>query len=115
MQIRVEEFLVRGVTQCYNCNNFYHTAKNRHLKPRCLKGGKEHPTKQCIIKEKQDNPYCINCQEYDHTACYTKCPKFPRPKKGSPLPINKTFTSNVRKEGVSFANIVSGVTSPNPK
>ncbi|GFU36826.1 hypothetical protein TNCV_2197851 [Trichonephila clavipes] len=35
-------------------------------------------------------------------------------KTGLPLPINKTFTSNVCTEGVSFANIVSGVTSPTP-
>ncbi|GFY02877.1 transposable element Tcb2 transposase [Trichonephila clavipes] len=112
--LRVEGFLVRGVTQCYNCNNFYHTADNCHLKPRCLKCGSDHPTKQFTIKEKQDTPYCINCQEYGHTACFTKCPKFSKPKKGSPLPLNKTFKSNARREGVSFANIVSGDTSPSP-
>ncbi|GFW74248.1 uncharacterized protein TNCV_2524521 [Trichonephila clavipes] len=114
LQIRVEGFLVRGITQCYNCNNFYHTAENCHLKPRCLKCGKEHTTKQCPIKERQENPFCINCQEYGHSACYTKCPKFPRPKKGSPLLEIKNFNSNVRKEGVSFANVVSGVTFPSP-
>ncbi|GFY21926.1 hypothetical protein TNCV_3295701 [Trichonephila clavipes] len=34
-------------------------------------------------------------------------PIVPKPKKGSPLPANKTFDRNVRREGVSFANIVS--------
>ncbi|GFW66380.1 uncharacterized protein TNCV_3433421 [Trichonephila clavipes] len=97
-----------GITQCFNCNNFFHTAKNCHLKPRPLKCGKEHPTRQCPIKERQDNPFCINCQEYGHSACYTKCLKFPKPKKGSPLSANKTFESNVHREGVSFANVVSG-------
>ncbi|GFY02347.1 uncharacterized protein TNCV_3502291 [Trichonephila clavipes] len=81
---------------------------NYHLKPRCLKCGKEHPTRQCPIKKRQENPFCINCQEYGHSACYTKCPKFLKPKKGTPLTANKTFESNVRREGVSFANIVSG-------
>ncbi|GFV50782.1 hypothetical protein TNCV_503601, partial [Trichonephila clavipes] len=41
-----------------------------------------------------------------------KCPKFPQPKKDSPIFLNKTFNSNVLKQGVSFANVVSGVTSP---
>ncbi|GFV73293.1 hypothetical protein TNCV_2987741 [Trichonephila clavipes] len=34
-------------------------------------------------------------------------PNLPKPKKGSPLSENKTFDGNVRREGVSFANIVS--------
>ncbi|GFU03882.1 nucleic-acid-binding protein from transposon X-element [Trichonephila clavipes] len=74
LQVRVEGFLVRGITQCYNCNNFFHTASECRLKPRCLKCGKEHPTKQCPIKERQENPFCINCKEHGHSACYTKCP-----------------------------------------
>ncbi|GFV87459.1 hypothetical protein TNCV_4034311 [Trichonephila clavipes] len=63
-------------------------------------------------KGRQENPFCINCQEYGLSACYTKCPKFPKPKKGTPLTANKIFESNVRREGVSFANIVSGTASP---
>ncbi|GFW88428.1 nucleic-acid-binding protein from transposon X-element [Trichonephila clavipes] len=108
IQVKIEGYLIRGITQCFNCNNFFHTVENCHLKPRCLKCGKEHPTRQCPIKERQENPFCINCQEYGHSACYAKCPKFPKPKKGTPLTANKTFESNVRREGVSFANIVSG-------
>ncbi|GFT12066.1 uncharacterized protein TNCV_726531 [Trichonephila clavipes] len=114
MQVKIESYLIRGITQCFNCNNFFHTAENCHLKPRCLKCGKEHPTRQCPIKERQENPFCINCQEYGHSACYTKCPKFPKPKNGTPLTANKTFESNVRREGVSFANIVSGTAPPPP-
>ncbi|GFT16195.1 uncharacterized protein TNCV_613251 [Trichonephila clavipes] len=56
--------------------------------PRCLKYGKQHLTKDCEIKERQENLFCINCEAYGHTACYTKCPKFPKPKKGAPL-VNK--------------------------
>ncbi|GFW69261.1 uncharacterized protein TNCV_2366391 [Trichonephila clavipes] len=112
MQVKIQGYLIRRITQCFNCNNFFHTIENCHLKPRCLKCGKEHPTRQCPIKERQENPFCINCQEYGHSACYTKCPKFPKPKKGTPLTANKTFESNVRREGVSFANIVSGTAPP---
>ncbi|GFU00018.1 uncharacterized protein TNCV_1659741 [Trichonephila clavipes] len=77
---------------------------------RCLKCGKEHPTKECDIKERQENPYCINCNAYGDTPCYAKCPNFPKPRKGYPL-LNrnsKKFTSNNVVEGISFANMVSG-------
>ncbi|GFT92302.1 nucleic-acid-binding protein from transposon X-element [Trichonephila clavipes] len=69
MQIRVDGYLIRGITQCFRCNNFYHTAANCHIKPRCLKCDEEHLTKDCKIKERLENPYCINCHVYGHTAC----------------------------------------------
>ncbi|GFS65151.1 uncharacterized protein TNCV_204471 [Trichonephila clavipes] len=112
MQVKIKGYLIRGITQCFNCINFFHTAENCHLKPRCLKSLKEHPTRQCPIMELQENPFCINCQEYGHSACYTKCPKFPKPKKGTFLTANKTFERNVRRESVSFANIVRGTAPP---
>ncbi|GFW10399.1 hypothetical protein TNCV_5097501 [Trichonephila clavipes] len=59
-------------------------------------------------------PLLQNCQEYGHSACYTKCPKFPKSKRGTPLTSNKTFESNVHGEGVSFANIFSGTAPPPP-
>ncbi|GFV10971.1 nucleic-acid-binding protein from transposon X-element [Trichonephila clavipes] len=112
LQVRVEGFLVRGITQCYNCNNFFHTASECRLKPRCLKCGKEHPTKQCPIKERQENPFCINCKEHGHSASYTKCPLFPKPKKGATLPMISKTKINKCKEGITYANVVSGRDSP---
>ncbi|GFX44469.1 nucleic-acid-binding protein from transposon X-element [Trichonephila clavipes] len=97
LQVKVEGYLVRGITQCFNCNNFYHTAANCFMKPRCLKCGKDHATRNCHIKERQENPFCINCQDFGHSACYTKCPKFPQPKKGAAFsdPIKrKIFQAN---------------------
>ncbi|GFV61288.1 nucleic-acid-binding protein from transposon X-element [Trichonephila clavipes] len=111
LQVKVEGYLVRGITQCYNCNNFYHTAANCFMKPRCLKCGKEHGTKNCHLKERQLNPFCINCQDFGHSACYTKCPEFPQPKKGTAFSDptkKKSFSSKWTKEGISFANVVSG-------
>ncbi|GFX41725.1 uncharacterized protein TNCV_234041 [Trichonephila clavipes] len=70
------------------------------------------PCFRSLSKERQDNPYCINCETYGHTACYTKCPKFPKPRQGNPL-VNrnkKVFTSNNVVEGISFANMVAGKT-----
>ncbi|GFV41460.1 nucleic-acid-binding protein from transposon X-element [Trichonephila clavipes] len=37
LTVKVDGYESRGVTQCYQCNNFNHTADNCHLKPRCLK------------------------------------------------------------------------------
>ncbi|GFV25568.1 uncharacterized protein TNCV_1594211, partial [Trichonephila clavipes] len=28
LQVKVEGYLIRGITRCFNCNNFYHTAEN---------------------------------------------------------------------------------------
>ncbi|GFT80926.1 uncharacterized protein TNCV_1935241 [Trichonephila clavipes] len=112
MQVKIEGYSVKGTTQCFNCNDFYHTAANCHMTPRCLKCGKAHLTKECEIKDRQENPFCINCEVYGHTACYTKCPKFPKPKNGYPITNRnkKVFTSNNVVEGISFANMVTGKT-----
>ncbi|GFS80054.1 uncharacterized protein TNCV_2988361 [Trichonephila clavipes] len=110
LQVKVEGYLVRGITQCFNCNNFYHTAANCFMKPRCLKCVKEHATKNCHSKERQLNPFCVNCQDFGHSACYTKCPKFLQPKKGTAFSNptkKKSFSSKWTKEGISFANVVS--------
>ncbi|GFT03237.1 uncharacterized protein TNCV_3610921 [Trichonephila clavipes] len=85
-------------------------AANCFMKPRCLKCGKEHATKNCHIKDRLTNPFCINCQDFGHSACYTKCPEFPQPKKGTAFtdPIKKkNFVSKWTKEGISFAIVVS--------
>ncbi|GFU74851.1 uncharacterized protein TNCV_4961791 [Trichonephila clavipes] len=116
LKISVEGYSIRGVTQCYKCNNFYHTAANCFMQPRCIKCGKDHMTKDCAITEKVDNPFCINCHVYGHTACYTKCPRFPKPKSAPPkISSNKNiFKSNNVKENISFANVVTGKTQSNP-
>ncbi|GFW65525.1 putative RNA-directed DNA polymerase from transposon X-element [Trichonephila clavipes] len=116
LQVRVEGYSINGVTQCYKCNNFYHTAANCFMKPRCLKCGKEHTTKECDITSRLENPYCINCLQYGHSACYTKCPKFPKPRNGTPIlnrnKQNTNFNNSKVVEGMSFANVLSGNTPP---
>ncbi|GFY15040.1 uncharacterized protein TNCV_4492931 [Trichonephila clavipes] len=81
------------------------------MKPRCLKCGKEHAAKNCHIKVRLTYPFCINCQDFGHSACYTKCPKFNQPKKGTTFndPVKKkNFVSKWTKEGIPSANVVSG-------
>ncbi|GFV75006.1 hypothetical protein TNCV_4376111 [Trichonephila clavipes] len=46
-----------------------------------LNAVKTMPRETVTSKERQENPFCINCQDFGHSACYTKCPKFPQPKK----------------------------------
>ncbi|GFX31880.1 uncharacterized protein TNCV_3668601 [Trichonephila clavipes] len=86
------------------------------MKPRCLKCGKEHTTKECDITSRLENPYCINCLQYGHSACYTKCPKFPKPRNGTPIlnrnKQNTNFNNSKVVEGLSFANVLSGNTPP---
>ncbi|GFY23159.1 nucleic-acid-binding protein from transposon X-element [Trichonephila clavipes] len=81
LSIRVEGYDGRGVTQCYTCNNFNHSSENCHLKPRCLKCGENHLTRDYPIKQKLETPYCINCNIYGHMANYRGCPSFPNPQK----------------------------------
>ncbi|GFU05101.1 hypothetical protein TNCV_574531 [Trichonephila clavipes] len=58
--------------------------------------------------ERQENPFCINCKEHGHSACYTKCPLFPKPKKGATLPMISKSKVNNCKDGITYANVVSG-------
>ncbi|GFV69315.1 RNA-directed DNA polymerase from mobile element jockey [Trichonephila clavipes] len=81
LQVRVEGYLVRGITQCFNCNNFLSHRRELSYEAKVLKMWKNHATRNCLVKERQENPFCINCQDYGHSACYTKCPKFPSRKK----------------------------------
>ncbi|GFX32250.1 hypothetical protein TNCV_2659261 [Trichonephila clavipes] len=79
------------------------------MQPRCLKCGKNHATRNCLIKERQENPFCINCQDHGHWHATLNVPNPPQPKK-EPLrrPQEKrNFASKWIKEGFS-ANVVSG-------
>ncbi|GFW58598.1 hypothetical protein TNCV_1579301 [Trichonephila clavipes] len=49
MNVTVDGYDGKGVTQCYSCNRFHHTAENCHITPRCLKCGDAHQTRECEI------------------------------------------------------------------
>ncbi|GFX59866.1 nucleic-acid-binding protein from transposon X-element [Trichonephila clavipes] len=98
MNVTVDGYDGKGVTQCYSCNRFHHTAENCHITPRCLKCGEAHQTRDCEI-ERVEKPYCINCETYGHMANYSGCPK-PRKApqvKGTPaaLVTNQANQSNL--------------------
>ncbi|GFU82431.1 nucleic-acid-binding protein from transposon X-element [Trichonephila clavipes] len=97
--VTVEGYESKGITQCYKCQKFNHTASNCHIKPRCLKCGEAHQTAQCLI-QKVENLYCINCKTYGHMANYSKCPLFPKPRKG-------------KFEKPNYSSIVESIVRPN--
>ncbi|GFT08607.1 nucleic-acid-binding protein from transposon X-element [Trichonephila clavipes] len=114
MQIKLDPFRKSNrVTQCYNCNNFHHASQNCFMKTRCLKCGENHRTGECSIKEKIENPLCINCNANGHMASSTECPLFPKPRKGA----GKTAAENRKRNetnkisqvipGLSFAQVLN--------
>ncbi|GFS73338.1 uncharacterized protein TNCV_4712151 [Trichonephila clavipes] len=101
--IKVEGYEGTGVTQCYKCNRFNHTSDNCHMIPRCLKCGEAHQTKDCPI-QRVETAYCINCQTYGHMANYSKCPLFPKPRKGKTTKNNyTTVVDSIVRPNITYA------------
>ncbi|GFY52839.1 hypothetical protein TNIN_412731 [Trichonephila inaurata madagascariensis] len=76
------------------------------MKTRCLKCGEYHRTGTCEIKEKIENPLCINCNAKGHMASSSECPLFTKPRKGkgqSPVEnLKRNFESSQIKPGLSY-------------
>ncbi|GFV60744.1 hypothetical protein TNCV_4092671 [Trichonephila clavipes] len=71
--------------------------------PRCLKCGEAHQTKDCPI-ERVETAYCINCQAYGHMGNYSKCPLFPKPRKGKLVKNNYTsVVDSIVRPNTSYA------------
>ncbi|GFX38288.1 nucleic-acid-binding protein from transposon X-element [Trichonephila clavipes] len=101
LSITVEGFESRGVIQC---NQFNHTAEHCHLTPKCLKCGENHQTRDCQIK-KLDTPFCVNCKVHGHMANYSKCPLFPKPRKGANINSKSILTNNFIRPNISYAQV----------
>ncbi|GFT37071.1 nucleic-acid-binding protein from transposon X-element [Trichonephila clavipes] len=121
LNITVDGYNGRGVTQCFSCNNFHHNADNCYLKPRSLKCGEEHLTKDCPIKQRLETKFCINCQVYGHMANWYGCPCFPKPPKVT-AKINRNSYTNLYnsliRPNLSYAQATSGkptITNKNPQ
>ncbi|GBM49858.1 hypothetical protein AVEN_191256-1 [Araneus ventricosus] len=96
-RVKIETYRKKAkATICYNCSGFYHAARNCHLKPKCIKCGGEHPTRECSIKDKIAEPKCVNCGESGHLAAWKGCKSYPIIKKPS-----------YRQNGKSYAQAAS--------
>ncbi|GFY30478.1 nucleic-acid-binding protein from transposon X-element [Trichonephila clavipes] len=104
LSITVEGFESRGVIQCFQCNQFNHTAEHCHLTPKCLKCGENHQTRDCQIKM-LDTRYCVNCKVHGHMANYSKCPLFPKPRKGANINSKSILTNNFIRPNISYAQV----------
>ncbi|GFU19814.1 PRE_C2HC domain-containing protein [Trichonephila clavipes] len=104
VSITVEGFESRGVIQCFQCNQFNHTAEHCNLTPKCLKCGDKYQTRDCQIK-KLDTPFCVNCQVHGHMANYSKCSLFPKPRKGANIKSNPILTNNFISPNISYAQV----------
>lgn len=62
----------KEVTQCTNCLNFGHGAKNCHIQSRCSNCGEAHPSSSCVEEEPKTN--CVNCNQA-HPSTSRSCPK----------------------------------------
>ncbi|GFV29296.1 hypothetical protein TNCV_1018091 [Trichonephila clavipes] len=47
------------------------------MRIRCLKCGESHRTNECPIKDKIQNPLCINCNKTGHMANWSQCENSP--------------------------------------
>ena len=75
---KVEEFCAPiSVRQCYNCQNFGHSAKNCPAKIICVICGEDHSHKGYPNREIKQ-PKCANCKG-PHVANYQGCPAYKKP------------------------------------
>ena len=101
---KVEEFRAPiSVRQCYNCQNFGHSAKNCQAKTKCVICGEGHSHKGCPNKEKKQ-PKCANCRG-PHVANYKGCPAYKK----------QVFRQHVVDNQKSYASILKQNSAPPPQ
>lgn len=77
IKLRWEKYTKNSITQCWNCQEVGHGSGNCNKRPRCLKCAATHPTRECHIKERNEENRqklkCCNCAG-PHPANYRNCP-----------------------------------------
>lgn len=76
-----------GVTQCFNCQSFFHIAKNCYKKPKCVKCAGEHRSKDCPAP-KDSTPKCANCGK-NHTSNHRGCAVYEDKLQRRAIPVKK--------------------------
>ncbi|GBN53796.1 Nucleic-acid-binding protein from transposon X-element [Araneus ventricosus] len=95
IKVNIVDFIPRQqIQQCFACNRFGHSASGCGFRPRCLKCGQSHTTKQCSITERVEKPVCINCGKEGHVAAYRGCEAFPKISKKQTNNSPRTFNAN---------------------
>ncbi|GFU20521.1 hypothetical protein TNCV_4685921 [Trichonephila clavipes] len=52
-----------------------------------------------------DTRYCVNCKVHGHMANYSKCPLFPKPRKGANINSKSILTNNFIRPNISYAQV----------
>lgn len=77
LSVVVDKFEKSGrVNQCFSSQNFFHSSETCHLKPRCVKCGLDHDSRNCT-KDDKTTPTCANCN-CPPPASYRGCKLFPK-------------------------------------
>lgn len=65
------------ITQCRNCQGFFHSAANCFLPAKCVKCNKDHKRGKCTMEavaaEDKDKLFCVLCNKFGHPASYRGC------------------------------------------
>ena len=70
IKIRTEPYkAMQGIRQCYNCQDFGHTAQLCNRPPKCVRCGENHHLKDCT---NQNHLKCANCKG-QHPASFRQC------------------------------------------
>lgn len=108
-------------SQCHNCQSYGHSARNCHLRPRCVKCTEDHSTNECKrTRDSPDPPSCVLCGEMGHPANYRGCPRAPRTRRPRQarqfIPQSVQLDSAVRPQPLltpeAFPNLPSASRAP---
>lgn len=121
--VRWEALRKPEITQCRNCQSFFHSASNCYLPPRCVKCDKMHEIGKCTLDtvpvNEREKLFCVLCNKYGHPASYKGCEKYKelqqklRAKKQT---LHQKRTNNPTIDvntNISYANIVKNNNSLN--
>lgn len=103
------------ITQCRNCQGFFHSASNCFLPAKCVKCNKSHEKGKCELKEAQrEDLYCVLCRKFGHPASYKGCEVYRklqeklnnRKQTIMENKSNKPMFNSYTKQGISYSNML---------
>ena len=103
------------ITQCRNCQGFFHSAANCFLPTKCVKCNNNHERGKCGIKEaRKEELFCVLCKKFGHPASYKGCEVYKNLQEKLRLKKqiiidnknDKTMSRSYTNPGLSFSNVV---------
>lgn len=104
------------ITQCRNCQGFFHSASNCFLPTKCVKCNNSHEKGKCELNEvRKEELYCVLCKKFGHPASYKGCEVYKKlqdnlRKKKQILMENKNkkqmYYNSYVNQGTSFSNVI---------